>query len=74
MTSWRRWMAFNGRNKKVMVLDLDNTLWGGVVGDDGWEKLRIGGHDPIGEAFVDLQKRLKRLANRGVLLSHREQE
>jgi len=58
-----------GLNKKVLVLDLDNTVWGGIVGDVGWEKLRLGGHDPIGEAFVDFQKHLKRLANRGVLLA-----
>jgi FkbH-like protein len=58
-----------GRNKKVVVLDLDDTLWGGIVGDVGWEKLRLGGHDPIGEAFVDFQKKLKRLVNRGILLA-----
>jgi FkbH-like protein len=59
----------HGRNKKVLVLDLDDTMWGGIVGDEGWEKLRIGGHDPIGEAFVDFQRGLKRLVNRGVLLA-----
>jgi FkbH-like protein len=58
-----------GRNKKVVILDLDNTLWGGIVGDVGWEKLRLGGHDPIGEAFVDFQRNLKRLINRGILLA-----
>jgi len=61
--------GIRGRNKKVVALDLDNTLWGGIVGDDGWEKLRLGGHDPIGEAFVDFQKGLKRLVNRGILLA-----
>lgn len=61
--------GIRGRNKKVVVLDLDNTLWGGVVGDDGWEKLRLGGHDPSGEAFIDFQRNLKRLVNRGVLLA-----
>jgi FkbH-like protein len=61
--------GLRGRNKKVLVLDLDNTLWGGIVGEVGWEKLRLGGHDPIGEAFVDFQQRLKRLVNRGVLLA-----
>jgi FkbH-like protein len=59
----------HGRNKKALVLDLDNTLWGGIVGDDGWENLRIGGHDPLGEAFADFQKSLKRLVNRGVVLA-----
>jgi FkbH-like protein len=61
--------GIQGRNKKVLILDLDNTLWGGIVGDDGWENLRIGGHDPVGEAFADFQMRLKSLVNRGVLLA-----
>jgi FkbH-like protein len=61
--------GIDGRNKKVLVLDLDNTLWGGIVGDEGWEKLRVGGHDAVGEAFVDFQKGLKRLINRGILLA-----
>jgi FkbH-like protein len=58
-----------GRSKKIVILDLDDTLWGGVVGDVGWEKLRLGGHDPVGEAFVDFQKALKRLVSRGVMLA-----
>lgn len=61
--------SLHGRAKKVMILDLDNVLWGGVVGDDGYEQLRIGGHDPVGEAFTDFQRHLKRLANRGILLA-----
>jgi FkbH-like protein len=51
------------------VVDLDNTLWGGVVGDDGWEALRLGGHDSVGEAFVEFQKALLQLTSRGVLLA-----
>ena len=58
-----------GHSKKIVILDLDNTLWGGIVGDLGWEKLRLGGHDSIGEAHVDFQKALKRLTNRGVVLA-----
>ena len=54
--------------KKCLVVDLDDTLWGGMVGDSGWENLRLGGHDPIGEAYVDFQKTLKSFTNRGVLL------
>ncbi len=61
--------AVLGATKKLLVVDLDNTLWGGVVGDLGWEKLRLGGHDYQGEAFVDFQKTLKSLKNRGVLLA-----
>jgi FkbH-like protein len=61
--------GINGRSKKVVIVDLDNTLWGGVVGDDGVERLRLGGHDAAGEAFVDFQRGLLRLTNRGVLLA-----
>lgn len=60
--------TLSGRSRKVLICDLDNTLWGGVVGDLGWEQLQLGGHDPIGEAFVDVQHRLKALTRRGVLL------
>ena len=60
--------GIQGRSKKVVLLDLDDTLWGGIVGDVGWEKLRLGGHDPVGEAFVDFQRALKRLVNRGIVL------
>lgn len=58
-----------GRSRKVVILDLDNTLWGGVVGDDGVDRLRLGGHDAAGEAFVDFQRALLRLTGRGVLLA-----
>lgn len=58
-----------GRAKKLLVLDLDDTLWGGIVGDVGWEALRLGGHDAIGEAFVDFQKQLRALSKRGIALA-----
>jgi len=61
--------ALSGEVTKLIVLDLDDTLWGGVVGDVGWQNLRLGGHDPIGEAYVDFQSELKALKNRGVLLA-----
>ena len=61
--------GLRGRGKKVLIVDLDNTLWGGILGDEGWEQLRLGGHDGLGEAFVDFQKGLKRLTKRGVLLA-----
>jgi len=57
-----------GESKKLIIVDLDNTLWGGVVGDDGWENLRLGGHDPVGETYVGFQKALKAMTNRGILL------
>jgi len=58
-----------GENRKLIVVDLDNTLWGGVVGDDGWRNLRIGGHDPVGEAFGDFQRALLALSRRGIVLA-----
>jgi FkbH-like protein len=58
-----------GNSRKLLVVDLDNTLWGGVVGDLGWENLKVGGHDYVGEAFLDFQKAIKTLRNRGILLA-----
>ncbi|MEK9627499.1 MAG: HAD-IIIC family phosphatase [Nitrospinota bacterium] len=57
-----------GGAKKLILVDLDDTLWGGTVGEDGWKSLKLGGHDPIGEAFSDFQKSLKSLTRRGILL------
>ncbi len=61
--------GLTGGMKKMIVLDLDDTLWGGIVGDVGWEYLTIGGHDPKGEAYVHFQQALKTLVKRGVLLA-----
>ena len=58
-----------GNSKKLIVLDLDNTMWGGIVGEVGWENVKIGGHDYIGEAFKDFQTELKRLSNQGIQLA-----
>jgi FkbH-like protein len=55
-----------GMNRKLVLVDLDNTMWGGVVGDDGWENLRLGGHDHVGEAFCEFQQALMTLMNRGI--------
>jgi FkbH-like protein len=60
--------AVGGKARKLVVVDLDDTLWGGIVGDLGWENLTLGGHDPEGEAYCDFQAALKALTNRGVLL------
>ncbi len=60
--------GLQGGTKKLLVLDLDGTLWGGTVGDDGWHNLRLGGHDPVGEAYRDFQAALRALTRRGVLL------
>jgi len=57
-----------GGAKKIILVDLDDTLWGGIVGEEGWQNLKVGGHDPIGEAFADFQKALKSMTRRGILL------
>jgi FkbH-like protein len=61
--------AIRGLSKKAIVLDLDNTLWGGVIGDDGLEGIVIGQGSAAGEAFAAFQRYLKRLAGRGVVLA-----
>ncbi len=58
-----------GDTTKLIVLDLDDTLWGGLVGEVGWENIQLGGHDPISEAFADFQRALKALRSRGILLA-----
>ncbi|HYN08785.1 MAG TPA: HAD-IIIC family phosphatase [Vicinamibacterales bacterium] len=61
--------AILGRSKKCLLLDLDNTLWGGVVGDDGLAGIQIGEGSGEGEAFKAFQTYLKQLKDRGVLLA-----
>jgi FkbH-like protein len=58
-----------GRAKKVIICDLDNTLWGGVVGDDGPQKIKLGAPDPLGECYQAMQIVLKGLRARGILLA-----
>ena len=58
-----------GKSKKCLILDLDNTLWGGIVGDDGVQNLILGRDHPVGEAFSDFQRYLKELRRRGVILA-----
>ena len=53
---------------KCVILDLDNTLWGGVIGDDGYENIEIGTLG-IGKAFTEFQKWLKELKHRGIILA-----
>ena len=55
--------------KKCLVLDLDNTLWGGVVGDDGLGGIRLGQGDAEGEAFIAFQQYVKSLRQRGIILA-----
>lgn len=59
--------AAKGRIKKCIVLDLDNTLWGGVIGDDGLEGIQLGDFG-IGKAFSRFQKWIKELQRRGIVV------
>ena len=57
-----------GLNKKCIVLDLDNTLWGGIVGEDGFNKIKLGPQPP-GNTYVEFQKYLLSLHERGIILA-----
>ncbi len=61
-------LAMQGKFKKCLILDLDNTLWGGIIGDDGLENIQLGTLG-IGKAFTELQYWAKKLKNRGVILA-----
>ena len=58
-----------GRSAKCLVLDLDNTLWGGVIGDDGLEGIVLGQGSALGEAYAAFQAHARELARRGVILA-----
>ena len=60
--------TLNGKFKKCIILDLDNTTWGGIIGDDGIEKIQIGSLG-IGKAFSEFQSWVKKLKNRGVIIA-----
>ena len=60
--------SLTGKFKKCIILDLDNTIWGGVIGDDGLKSIQIG-ELGLGHAFSDFQVWLKELKNRGVILA-----
>jgi FkbH-like protein len=68
----REWMRFlhplSGKIAKAIAVDLDNTLWGGVVGEDGFHGIQVGGEYP-GAAFRDVQRALLDLRQRGILLA-----
>ena len=61
--------GLKGAARRLVILDLDNVLWGGVAGEVGWEGLNLGGHDHVGEAFADFQRALKALTRRGIQLA-----
>jgi FkbH-like protein len=61
--------AMRGKSGKVLILDLDNTVWGGVIGDDGLEGIRIAQGDAIGEAHLAVQQLALDLRQRGIVLA-----
>lgn len=61
--------ALRGKSRKCLVLDLDNTLWGGIIGDDGLDGITIGQGDPLGEAFLSVQRAALTLHDRGIILA-----
>jgi FkbH-like protein len=61
--------ARRGNSAKCLVLDLDNTLWGGVVGDDGLEGIALGEGSAEGESYLQFQSYAKALAQRGIILA-----
>jgi FkbH-like protein len=60
--------VLNGKLKKCVILDLDNTTWGGIIGDDGVENIQIGSLG-IGKAFSEFQYWIKKLKNRGIIVA-----
>ena len=60
--------AIKGQFKKCLILDLDNTVWGGVIGDDGLEGIQLGHGLGIGKAFTEFQMWVKKLKQRGVII------
>ena len=61
--------ALRGMSRRCLILDLDNTIWGGIIGDDGLEGIVIGQGDATGEAYLDLQRTALSLRDRGILLA-----
>ena len=61
--------AVLGLSRKVLVVDLDNTIWGGVIGEDGLNGIKIGPDNPEGEAYLNFQRYMLDLKRRGVLLA-----
>ncbi|HEV2645639.1 MAG TPA: HAD-IIIC family phosphatase [Acidobacteriaceae bacterium] len=61
--------AIRGKSRKALVLDLDNTIWGGIVGDDGLEGISIARGDARGEAYLTVQQMALELRSRGIILA-----
>lgn len=61
-------LTLKGKRKKCLLLDLDNTLWGGIIGEDGFEHIKLS-NDGEGKAFYDFQQQIQKLYNTGILLA-----
>ena len=62
-------IAIKGKTKKCIVLDLDNTIWGGIIGEDGLNGIKLGQNDPVGKAYQAFQKEVLKLHKRGIILA-----
>ncbi len=60
--------SLRGKNQKLLAVDLDNTLWGGVIGDDGVQGIELGSETPLGEGYLAVQRYVKSLADIGVVI------
>jgi FkbH-like protein len=60
--------TMSGTLKKCLIVDLDNTMWGGIIGDDGMENIQVGSLG-IGKAFTEFQYWIKKLKNRGIIIA-----
>lgn len=58
-----------GKNKKGFVLDLDNTLWGGIIGDDGVDNIVLGQEEAVGQAYSEFQRYIKEHQQLGIILN-----
>jgi FkbH-like protein len=61
--------AAQGQFKKCLILDLDNTIWGGIIGDDGLENIQLGHNLGVGKAFSEFQYWIKKLKDRGIIIT-----
>jgi FkbH-like protein len=61
--------AIRGKSRKVLILDLDNTVWGGVIGDDGLDGIKVAQGDAAGEAHIAVQRLALDLRRRGIVLA-----
>jgi FkbH-like protein len=61
--------AMKGKARRCLILDLDNTVWGGVIGDDGIDGIKLAQGDAVGEAFLDVQRTALMLRDRGVVIA-----